>query len=176
MEDLEAGNTIGISMYDQSAAYDVCDHRILIEKLKLLGLENDAIEWMQSYLCDRTQSVMVDGHLSSPRNLPPCSVVQGGVGSGILYLCFTVDLPDITHSHPVDYKDPIVHCSEDGDMVTFVDDATHYFADKDANIVTEKISEKFEVIEKYMNEKVGDQRRQEPSGGYEEERSSRRSI
>ena len=116
MEDLEAGKIVAISMYDQSAAYDVCSHWILIEKLKLLGLENGAIEWMQSYLSDKTQSVMVDGHLSSPRDLPPCSVVQGGVGSGILYLCFTVDLPDATHNHSVDYKDPDVHCSEDGDF------------------------------------------------------------
>ena len=63
-----------------------------------------------------------------------------------------MDLPDVTHSHSVDYKDPVVHCSEDGDMVTFVDDATHYFADNDADKVTEKISQKFEIIEKYMNE------------------------
>ena len=121
MEDLEAGKIIGISMYDQSAAFDVCDDGILIEKLKVLGIENETIEWMQSYLSGRTQSVMIDGHLSAPKELPPCSVVQGGVGSGLLYLCFTIDLPDVTHSHPVDYKKPEVHCSEDGDMVTFVD-------------------------------------------------------
>ena len=37
-------------------------------------------------------------------------------------------------------------------MVTFVDDATHYVADKDQEKVTEKISEKYKLIEKYMNE------------------------
>ena len=88
-------------MYDQSAAFDVCDHEILTEKLKILGLDEKSIEWMQSYLSDRSQSVMVDGHLSSEVDLPPCSVVQGGVESGILYLCFTIDLPDITHDHSV---------------------------------------------------------------------------
>ena len=107
---------------------------------------------MQSYLSDRTQSAMVDGFLSDPRNLPPCSVVQGGVGSGILYLCFTIDLPDVLHDHPVDYKDPANHYNNEGDMVTFVDDATYYFADTNAEIVTEKISLKFISIEKYMNE------------------------
>ena len=86
------------------------------------------------------------------RDLPPCSVVQGGVGSGILYLCFTVDLPDTTHCHPVDYKNPVVHCKDDVDIVTFVDDATHYYADKEEEKVTETISAKFKMIEKYMNE------------------------
>ena len=37
-------------------------------------------------------------------------------------------------------------------MVTFVDDATHYFAHKEADVITEKISEKYIQIEKYMNE------------------------
>ena len=50
IEDMEAGKIIGVTMYDQSAAFDVCDHRILVEKLKLLGLEETAVEWMQSYL------------------------------------------------------------------------------------------------------------------------------
>ena len=64
MADMEEGKIIGITMYDQSAAFDVCDHLLLIEKLKLLGLDEKAVEWMQSYLSDRTQSVMVDGWLS----------------------------------------------------------------------------------------------------------------
>ena len=152
IEDMEAGKIIGVTLYDQSAAFDVCSHSILIEKLKILGLEETALEWMTNYLSGRNQSVLVDGYLSAPIDLPPCSVVQGGVGSGILYLCFTVDLPDTTHNHPVDNKEPEVHCEEDGDMVTFVDDATHYVADEDAEKVTKKISEKFLDIEKYMNE------------------------
>ena len=97
---------------------------------------------------------MVDGHLSAPRNLPPCSVVQGGVGSGILYLCFTVDLPDVTHEHTVDFKDPVVHCKDDGDMVTFVDNATHSYADKDGEKVTEVISSKYKLTSAIAKSKL----------------------
>ena len=43
MTDMDAGNIIGVTMYDQSAAFDVCDHYLLIEKLRLLGLENRAL-------------------------------------------------------------------------------------------------------------------------------------
>ena len=68
-----------------------------------------------------------------------------------MYLYFTVDLPDTTNSHAVDFKNPVVHCEEDGDMVTFVDDATNYVVDKDPEIVTQKTNQKYLLIEKYMN-------------------------
>ena len=86
IEDMEAGKIIGVTFYDQSAAFDVCSHSILIEKLKLLGLEETSLDWMKNYLSDRSQSVLVDGYLSAPIDLPPCSVVQEEVGSRILYL------------------------------------------------------------------------------------------
>ena len=31
MDDMEAGKIIGVTMYDQSAAFDVCEHGLLIE-------------------------------------------------------------------------------------------------------------------------------------------------
>jgi hypothetical protein len=40
MEDLEDGKTVVVTMVDQLAAFDVCDHLIILEKLKLLGVEN----------------------------------------------------------------------------------------------------------------------------------------
>ena len=101
-------------MIDQSAAFDLCDHQILVQKLKL---DQNYACWMESYLTGRSQSTLVDGHMSSEVKLPPCSVIQGGIGSGILYLVYTNDLPDVIHTHPVDYKEPLVHCREDGSMV-----------------------------------------------------------
>ena len=67
---------------------------------------------MESYLSGRTQSTLVDGHLSSALPLPPCSVIQGGIGSGLLYLVYTNDLPDVTHDHEVDYNEAKAHCKE----------------------------------------------------------------
>ena len=51
---------------DLSAAFDVVDHNILIDKLKLYGLSNQAVEWFKSYLGDRCQHVMVESQLSCP--------------------------------------------------------------------------------------------------------------
>ena len=135
---------------DQSAAFDVCNHRIIESKLRLLGL--DSVEWVSSYLSGRTQSSAIGAALSAPLTLPPASVVQGGVGSGILYNVMTCDLPDvILTNHSVSMQDTDHHCGKDGDMVTFVDDSTSYYAHHDPAEVTRITNKNFEAIEVYMN-------------------------
>ena len=151
VEEMEEGKLVGVLMINQSAAFDLCDHEILVEKLKLLGVQQNAACWMESYLDGRSQSTLIDGHMSSEVKLPPCSVIQGGIGSGILYLVYTNDLPDVIHSHPVNYKDPQVHCKEDGSMVNFVDDGTAYVADKKPEVVSQKLTNHYSLIEEYMH-------------------------
>jgi hypothetical protein len=146
VERMEEGKIVGVLMIDQSAAFDLCDHVILIEKMKLLGIEGNSAYWMESYLKGRSQSTIVDGHLSAALQLPPCSVIQGGIGSGLLYLIYTNDLPDIIHSHPVEHKEPIKFCTEDGDMVNFVDDGTVDVADKDPGVINRKLAGHYSKI------------------------------
>ena len=43
---VEEGEMAGVMMVDLSAAFDMVDHGILLEKLKLMGLENNAVKWM----------------------------------------------------------------------------------------------------------------------------------
>ena len=116
-----------------------------------MGVEKESSSWMESYLHGRSQSTLVDGQLSSQQKLPPCSVIQGGIGSGLLYLVYTNDLPDIIHSHSVDYKEPVAYCEEDGNMVNFVDDGTAYVADKNPQIVSQKLTNHYNKIEEYMH-------------------------
>ena len=99
----------------------------------------------------RSQNTLVDGYLSAALPLPPCSVIQGGIGSGLLYLIYTNYLPDKIHNHRNDYQKPEVHCLEDGSMVNFVDDGTVYFAHKQPEVVSQKLSNHYKNIEKYIN-------------------------
>jgi hypothetical protein len=69
VEEVEDGKMVGVLFCDQSAAFDLCDHTILIEKLRLMGLEAGALSWIRSYLSNRRQSCFVDGELSSALNL-----------------------------------------------------------------------------------------------------------
>ena len=40
MEDLEDGKIVALNLVDQSAAFEVCDHRIIENKLRLLELHS----------------------------------------------------------------------------------------------------------------------------------------
>ena len=104
-DEIEEGKMIGVIVCDQSAAFDLCDHYLLVEKLKLMGLEDTATAWVLSYLSGRKQSCFVDGNLSSPIDLFNCGVPQVSIGGPLLWLCFTCDQPDAIHENPVDGED-----------------------------------------------------------------------
>ena len=157
VEELEEGKLVGALMVDQSAAFDLCDHLILEGKVDLLlgrgeGEQvNQGALWVRSYLAGRSQCTIVDGHLSDQIQLPPVSVIQGGVGAGLLYLCYTTDLPDAIHDHSVSVNSEEAYCTEDGAMVNFVDDGTNYVGDKDPQVVSKKLSDNYKKIETWMH-------------------------
>ena len=46
------GDMVGVKMVDLSPAFDMVDHPLFIEKLKLFGLDGKTVEWIKSYLID----------------------------------------------------------------------------------------------------------------------------
>ena len=48
IEDMEDGKLVGVMMIDQSAAFDLCDHKLLIEKLKMMGIDMETACWMDT--------------------------------------------------------------------------------------------------------------------------------
>ena len=59
---------------DQSAAFDVLCHKILMRKLKLYNFDVKVLEWIQSYLSHRSQYVSIgtrNSHYSSIKNWSP---------------------------------------------------------------------------------------------------------
>ena len=118
VEQVEEGKLVGVLICDQSAAFDLCDHYLLVEKLKLMGVGGKEAAWMLSYLTDRKQSCFVDGQLSSPLDLLACGVPQGSIGGPLLWLCFTCDQPDIIHDHIVDGQDLLRGCGGSDNAVS----------------------------------------------------------
>jgi len=53
-------------MLDLSAAFDCVDHAILLQRLQIgAGLSDVVLEWIFSFLSERTQRVAYNGRLSS---------------------------------------------------------------------------------------------------------------
>ncbi|XP_055308286.1 uncharacterized protein LOC129572367 [Sitodiplosis mosellana] len=91
---------------DLAKAFDSVDVKLLIHKLKIMGLNEQILEWIKSYLSERQQIVRLNGAMSTPIE------VTSGTGQGYpigatLFVLFIIDLP---------------HCIVNSNLQSFADD------------------------------------------------------
>ena len=48
LDQVDNGMMVGVMMIDLSAAFDMVDHDILVQKLEILGLDSKALDWFRS--------------------------------------------------------------------------------------------------------------------------------
>ena len=85
---------IQILLLDLSAAFDTLDHSILEKRLLGLGIEKLALNWIMSYIKERTFSVKISEHYSTPRFLNT-GIPQGSVLGPLLFLIYIKPLSNI---------------------------------------------------------------------------------
>ena len=90
-------------MLDMSAAFDLVDHQILLTRLENeVGVSDQVLSWLKSYLCNRTQHILINSSTSDPVKLQ-AGVPQGSVLGPLLYLVYTLPLHRIFEDHNVSY-------------------------------------------------------------------------
>ena len=89
------GKTSTIIATDLTAAYDVIDHALLLEKFEHVGLRGKPYQVVESYLDDRHHYVEVQGYPSSLRKCRRYSVIQGGKLSGQFFGVYTLEMSQI---------------------------------------------------------------------------------
>ena len=77
-EALEAGNYFGLVQLDLSKAFDLVNHSLLLQKLKLYNCSSASTFWFESYLSNRSQSVSIEKTVSSPHKITS-GVPQGSI-------------------------------------------------------------------------------------------------
>ena len=71
---------------DLSAAFDIVEHKILLNKLSLYNFSDESINFFFSYLSDRKQRVQVQSKLSDPEVVAEQGVPKGSILGPILFL------------------------------------------------------------------------------------------
>ena len=79
-----------------SAAFDVVDTKILLEKCWIFNFNQETEQWFWSYLTMRSQCTYISGSTSSYLTLVD-GVPQGSMLGPALYTLYTYDFPEVVH-------------------------------------------------------------------------------
>ena len=134
---------------DQSLAYDIVSHPILMRKMEHLHFSRNTLNLMKDYLDSRSQLVHINGANSPPELTGPISVSQGSVLSCVFFIIYTLDFPEIYHTQrhePTEY----FKCSQ-STMTLFVDDATVLIKQPQDKTLQQQLEVDYRKIQNYLS-------------------------
>ena len=103
LQALDDKKCVFLVLLDQSAAFDTVKHSILLDRVEeTVGVQGIALEWLESYFAERSQSVSVLGVSSVPRPLPS-GMPQGSVVGPFGFPMYTTPVGRICQKHRIKY-------------------------------------------------------------------------
>ena len=118
------GRLNGVVLLDLSAAFDLVDSKLLVEKLRIYGMEDDFAEWVTCYLTNRKQAVWIDHILSDWLDVS-VGVPQGSILGPLLFIIFANDLPQCLTCQVDSYADDSTLTSTKDSIEELNDDLNH---------------------------------------------------
>ena len=77
---------------DLSKGFDTIDHDMLLNKLKFYGINGIELQWLRSYLTNRSQYVEIDSVKSFSKYITT-GVLQGSILGPLFFLIYMNDIP-----------------------------------------------------------------------------------
>ena len=150
MADILSNREVGaLTQLDLSKAFEIVKHEILLEKLKWIGLSENAINQLKSFMSNRRQLVEVSGARSDPMTLGERSTIQGSILAQTLYQIFTLDQPQLHH--------PTIHLNQteynkckNPNNTTFVDDINSIIRSKMGENIWQTVKKSLQETNDYF--------------------------
>ena len=137
LEAFDDSELVLLVLLDFSKAFDTVNHVLLLEKLKILGFQEDALKWVNSYLSNRKQKVKTDQEQSDWIDIIN-GVPQGSILGPLLFTILVSDIRRYIYN---------------GSYHAYADDLQLYYPMKprDANENIPLVNEDLERISEYCH-------------------------
>lgn len=96
-EALDTNSQVDAVYFDFAKAFDTVPHKRLLTKLKSYGITGNIYSWIENFLANRKQRVVINGNASDWSNVIS-GIPQGSILGPILFIIYINDLPEIVDS------------------------------------------------------------------------------
>ena len=88
----------GMILIDLQKTFETIDHDLLLQKLYAIGFLKHTVNWIQSYLFNRSFLVNLGNNISQTASVS-CGVPQGFILEPLLFLIYVSDMPEAVKCH-----------------------------------------------------------------------------